>query len=564
MKITKLTIMLIILNGFFLSASAQWNPNTVTNNPVSSTTQTQYNAVVAYDGSGGVIIGWLDWRDGFSRLYAQRYNSAGVPQWTTNGVLLTPENGIYIHETTRLKIIADGSGGAVFSFCARVPGISVMVYSQKVNSSGQIQWALPVAATIDNPSSDYDEQFDIASDNNGGVIIAFRRWSNPAILWEVITQRINSSGTRMWGNYGVKVVQSPVTGVEEPIICQDNNNGAIIAWKDGRSGQIYSQRVNSNGVTQWTANGFAVFPGVINSRYNTKIISDGVGGAIITAEDNRNTGSMVYDIYAQRVIDNFRLWGDGKIICNNTANQRFPSMISDKMGGAYIAWIDYRNPVQEIYLQRVDPNGNSLFQSNGMPTALTRSYSISLSNYDANTMIVTSAFGIGDSSFISAQKFSYLGTFLWANSNMQVCNNARSKIISNNASITDNDGNLIVVWSDYVQNKVFAQKTTGLTNTDPIEITAESFSLSQNYPNPFNPVTKIVFEIPSNVNSKMSKVNLSIYDISGKLVETLINSSIESGTYEVQFNASSLASGTYFYKLTAGGFVQTKKMQLIK
>lgn len=88
----------------------------------------------------------------------------------------------------------------------------------------------------------------------------------------------------------------------------------------------------------------------------------------------------------------------------------------------------------------------------------------------------------------------------------------------------------------------------------------EKFALSQNYPNPFNPTTKINFEVP-----KESKVSIQIFDMTGRLVATLLNNQDHSaGYYTVQFNASAFASGTYFYRLAAGDFVQTKKMQLIK
>lgn len=86
------------------------------------------------------------------------------------------------------------------------------------------------------------------------------------------------------------------------------------------------------------------------------------------------------------------------------------------------------------------------------------------------------------------------------------------------------------------------------------------FALSQNYPNPFNPTTKINFEVP-----KDSKVSIQIFDMTGRLVATLLNNQDHSaGYYTVQFNASQFASGTYFYRFIAGDFVQTKKMQLIK
>ncbi len=93
-----------------------------------------------------------------------------------------------------------------------------------------------------------------------------------------------------------------------------------------------------------------------------------------------------------------------------------------------------------------------------------------------------------------------------------------------------------------------------------IEIGApKKFTLSQNYPNPFNPTTKIDYEIPAD-----SKVNITIYDISGKEVQQVVNENQKAGFYTAQFNAGNLSSGTYFYKLTSGNNILTKKMTLIK
>ena len=87
-----------------------------------------------------------------------------------------------------------------------------------------------------------------------------------------------------------------------------------------------------------------------------------------------------------------------------------------------------------------------------------------------------------------------------------------------------------------------------------------SYSLMQNFPNPFNPSTKIRFSVP-----KTGNITIEVFDISGKLVQTLANNeSVTPGIKEVSFNASNYSSGVYFYKLTAGDFSETKKMILIK
>lgn len=85
------------------------------------------------------------------------------------------------------------------------------------------------------------------------------------------------------------------------------------------------------------------------------------------------------------------------------------------------------------------------------------------------------------------------------------------------------------------------------------------FSISQNYPNPFNPATTIKFAVPT-----ASKVVLKVYDILGTEVATLVNSDLTSGNYEVNFDASKLASGVYVYTINAGSFTATKKMMLMK
>lgn len=116
------------------------------------------------------------------------------------------------------------------------------------------------------------------------------------------------------------------------------------------------------------------------------------------------------------------------------------------------------------------------------------------------------------------------------------------------------------------QGLVYAGTDSGLFVSHGIETgiltnpaTASSFSLSQNYPNPFNPSTVIRFVVPGS-----RFVSLRIYDVLGRLVKTLVNKVESPGSYEVTFDAASLASGVYFYRLTAGGYVKTRKMVLIR
>jgi hypothetical protein len=109
------------------------------------------------------------------------------------------------------------------------------------------------------------------------------------------------------------------------------------------------------------------------------------------------------------------------------------------------------------------------------------------------------------------------------------------------------------LWSDSFTVDIVTGIAENETNL-PIE-----YALKQNYPNPFNPSTKIKYSIPQSSN-----VVLKVFDILGNEIETLVNEEKSVGIYEVQFDATGISSGVYFYTLTAGNFVENKKMVLLR
>ena len=132
---------------------------------------------------------------------------------------------------------------------------------------------------------------------------------------------------------------------------------------------------------------------------------------------------------------------------------------------------------------------------------------------------------------------------------------------TNSYSFTDNISSLNANKLSYRLNQV---DFNGQSQFSPVvlvdNIIPVNYSVSQNFPNPFNPSTIIKYQLPQN-----SFVNLRIYNSLGQEAATLVNGMVNAGTYEVQFNASNLSSGVYYYVIKAGNnFVQTKKMIFIK
>ncbi len=101
--------------------------------------------------------------------------------------------------------------------------------------------------------------------------------------------------------------------------------------------------------------------------------------------------------------------------------------------------------------------------------------------------------------------------------------------------------------------------TDVLDNYDWGSTLPPSFSLSQNYPNPFNPTTTIAFTLP-----RQSSVRMTLYNILGQKVATLVDGELSAGKHEVTLNGDGLSSGVYYYRIEAEDFVKTKKLVLLK
>jgi hypothetical protein len=129
----------------------------------------------------------------------------------------------------------------------------------------------------------------------------------------------------------------------------------------------------------------------------------------------------------------------------------------------------------------------------------------------------------------------------------------------------DNDGT-------FAYSKTITVELTSITSVEDEELPTV-YSLEQNYPDPFNPTTTIKFAIPQDVKRQTrdglpasGAVRLVVYDILGREVATLVNEVKQPGMYKVEWNASSsgIASGVYYYRITAGSFSDTKKLMIIK
>ncbi len=535
---------------------SQWQGN-----PVTTAVNDQIDPMMTTDGSGGTIITWQDKHNGKYEIYAQRMNSDGNAVWSTNGIPICTTDTNY-----NPIIVSDGSGGAIIAWQSYRGSATADIYAQRVNSSGAVQWTtngVPVCVIVFE-----QDTVSMISDGLGGAILTWQDYRSNNGFADIYAQRVNSSGAMVWTANGVNICNQ-AAAQRGPRLVSDGSGGAFITWFDNRAGNydIYTQRIGSAGAVQWTTNGVATCT-MAADQLKPDISTDGAGGAIVVWSDYRS--STDFNIYAQRMGPSGAIvWAvDGVVMNNNVAyDQTDPMIVSDGMSGAIISWTDYRTgTTADIYAQRVNSTGAVQWTATGVIICTSSNNQIKsqlVSDGNNGAYITWEDHRNAGNSDIYAQRIASNAAINWAATGFAICTAANDQLkpmIVSNGSL-----GAIVVWQDYRSGNNFDIYETGFNTTGFVAvensgtISPREFLLSQNYPNPFNPSTVINYQLPTSSN-----VKISVYDALGRELNVLVNKSQNAGNHNVVWDARNYPSGVYFYRLEAGSFVSNKKMILIK
>ena len=554
-------------------AFSQWSGSPKVNNLITNAANDQVNPVSVSDGNGGAIIAWQDKRSGHYDIYAQRVTTNGTVQWAINGVAICSADSDQVNPA----IISDGSGGAIIAWQDKRSG-NYDIYAQRINASGVLQWS-PSAG--DSVCKAVFDQVNIAmvSDRNGGALLTWEDYRSNAGtgIADIYAQKLSAAGVQQWTVNGIGVC-TQAAAQHGPRIISDGSGGAFITWYDQRAGNydIYAQRVNEIGGLVGIVDGVAVCTSATDQT-NPDICSDGAGGAIIVWQDSRSTTSI--DIWVQRMSHAVAIrWPVNGVVMNNNVayNQINPKIVSDGVGGAIMTWEDFRTGItSDIYAQRVDSTGvvATGWNVNGVAVC------VSANNQSHPNIISDSSHGAiitwedkrdsstnGNTYDIYASRITGSFALPWIANGVPICTVDSNQI--NPTAVTDGSGGAIIAWQDKRGGNydVYASRVLqsgSITSVENVGTVPTGFALSQNYPNPFNPSTRIQYTIES-----AGLVSLKVYDMLGREVATLVNGRQEAGTYTVQFGinsgASGLSSGIYFYRLKVGSFISTKKLVLMK
>lgn len=433
--------MVLLVSAFLLSmpfshSRAGWTEN---GKPVCESPGNQWYPTVISDGANGGLIVWQDYRGSNGTVFVQKIGEDGEPQWASGGI--TASSDLSEREFFR-QAVPDGDGGLIVSWMDHRAG-NIDIFVQKIDRDGIVAWlssGVPVATSGD------DEYYPaIVAFSGGGAFVAWQAGEDGSS--SVIVQRVDDGGNVQWGSAGVCV--SDVEGQRLPSMISDGADGVIVIWisGDAENSVIRAQRIDSAGNLLWTSSGLEVCSACDVHSF-VCACADGSGGAILTWQDIRNGN---HDIYMQRIDASGNIvWNtDGLAIGSGTGDQWLPQADSDRSGGVFVTWMNDSSGENDIYAQRIDDSGNSLWGEEGVAvcTAMSQQLNPQIIWAGDSEAIIVWQDGRGEDYDIYAQKIGGSGESRWLAGGVPIAALSGNQRLPELAG--DGNGGAMIAWEDW-------------------------------------------------------------------------------------------------------------------
>ena len=662
----------LILSVFLLinASFAQWSTDPNVNLMICDLNGEQALAKIAMTSDGGCYISWFDTRSGAYNVYLQRLDPLGYKMWAPDGLLIS--NNPQDTWLTDYDLICDQNDNAVLVFSdIRVAGF-LKPFAYKINPNGDFLWG---ANGVDISSGDsFQPSPTLTETSDGNFVFA---WISSDGSQKIALQKLSPAGQKLWGTNPI-IIQIATENFSYPAVVKSDNGQTILVHTVQTGGfppqvRIRAHKLDVNGQLLWGTNGVMIQDNGQMAFYQVpEAEPDGNDGALIAWYDGRAMNNLSSS-FVQRISSTGTLYfptngSEGSLAASR--NKFYPQVAFNLVTQeTYMFWMETEpNQTQNgIYGQKFSSAGNRLWGNTGMvfvPLSAPNTKSFSdLSSHMGNNLIYVfylDSQGSGLNTKTLGFACDTTGGFIWPGNIVTLSNPTQEKLqmetamdvykncklawgdkrldasgiyaqdinpsgqlgqpvipveltsfnavvqgsnvlinwetstetnnkgfeierlidykieklkdweligfVEGNGSTTEPesysivDGNVQPGVHQYRLKQIDFDGTSTHSNSIEVEIMSPAeFSLYQNYPNPFNPSTKITWQSPIS-----SHQTLKIYDVLGNEITTLADEYKEAGRYEVDWNAGNIPSGIYFYQLKVGDFIQTRKMILIK
>ncbi|MBT7616280.1 MAG: T9SS type A sorting domain-containing protein [Calditrichaeota bacterium] len=548
--------------------------------------QNALNHIMLSRGNGDLAIVWLDGRFSsngqfpYIQICCNGENNPEI-QLPTNGIpLLSPEiNGGVL--SIQAEQSSDDAIIVVWEDHRR--GQSYSTYAQKISWEGEILWGEEGVKCADM-AFDQERPF-ICSDGAGGAIIAYRYPTNDEDF-DIYMQRLDEAGNRLWDDEGFLLTSNNIDDSVESLT-PDGEGGTMVLWRtsirDG-SRNLWIQRVNENHELLWGEN---------------RLVSNEAGNRRECAIARHEEGYVV--VWRDEQVDDFYILGQfinndgsfrwdqfpsGYMICTNDFYPGRPTVSVGADNNIWVAWEDFRNfEGTDLYMQKLSSQANNrgepdiLFRvddepiDNGIPVCRSAGdQRLPAITTDGNNGIwlVWEDYRGGVWSDIYGTHLTTDGVPFdgWSENGLLVCGATHRQQIPKAALINDSgDEGIAVVWEDKratgmeeLSNIFIQALDDGMVSVpDQVVIQPTGFILQNPFPNPFNSTSTINYTL-----FHMGLINLTIYDLHGREVMTLLDGTQDRGSYTLPISADKLNSGLYIVRLTTGNRTATRKLAVVK
>jgi hypothetical protein len=526
----KLIILLLIANCPLLLAQYQWQIT------IGGTGEDVANSIIQTTDGGYVVAGTSI---SFGGWYIVKLSASGNMQW--NKILSGTDHAYSIIQTT------DGGyavgGEALWDFC--------MV---KFDTAGNMTWSKTIGGAFE------ERAYGVVQTSNGGYVMGGWTHSFGAGGFDFYVVKLSSSGNFLWN----KTIGGSGGEYAYSITATSDGGCAVAGYTNSYGNQLTSMfivKLDASGTLQWSR---TVGQG---TYYNDaeSIIQTSDGGFAVAGETT-NCGASCGKFYIVK-LDNIGNLQWTRTV-GGTSTDIAWSIVQTTDGGYAVAGgaTSFGAGMVDLYLVKLDATGTLQWSKTTGGADDDYIYDL-VQTADGGYAVVgyTHSFGAGNYDFYIVK----LGV------NGGACGSSTSPSSQSGTGGTTTSPTPTVMSPTPMLGTITPTISSGGTLTticfmgiQPIsnEIPIV-FELYQNYPNPFNPATKIKFQIPLNKGGGFSRgvlTRLTIYDLLGREVTTLVNEQLKPGSYEVEWDASNYPSGVYFYKLSSGNYSETKKLILLK
>lgn len=312
---------------------------------------------VSVDAFDNYYFIWHDQRTGQERIFAQKYDSNKNQQWSSDLQIVTSNNQIFP------RISTDIDGYSYMTWQDDRNG-NQDIYLQKFDNSGNAVWVGEKKVNVDASSA--DQNLPVVSANTSTAYIVWQDDRSGNL--DIYAQRYSPAGVQLWVN-DLKINTDTGSGNQSyPAVALDSENNFYVIWQDDRNGDndIYAQKYDQDANKLWVADKkINTDVSLTNQDYPVFTLDDVNDFLYIAWQDERNGGSSGnVDIYAQKYdASGNEIWTED--IRMNTdltsAYQSYPSIAYEGNNKFYITWQDNRNGNNDVYAQKCDQNGGSLW-----------------------------------------------------------------------------------------------------------------------------------------------------------------------------------------------------------